>query len=279
MAACLGGLVFFMSLSGSVLSHTEQQPLLHTSSCFMGSASVDATVNSGTAHEWGSPLLLRALLLPSPSLLKRPWKCAAASVGGPSLGAPQEAFSQLPHVVNAEALEVLSEVDDSGDEAPLAGSPQKVFRDDYKPSDFAVDSVRLLVKLAPSDTKVMSRLVMRRSPGTPPQDLVLNGEELILEQILLNEKVLQEDRESGYQLVNDDTLIIPQQLLPESADTPFELLVDVAINPKRNGLRKGLFMSQGSFVTQCEPGGFRRITFFLDRPDILTRFRVGHEDT
>ncbi|KAL8437427.1 hypothetical protein ACSSS7_001022 [Eimeria intestinalis] len=270
MASCLGDLVFLVVLLGSALRRTQQQPVFQINSCFTGSVALAAKVTSGAAHAWGAPLLLPALLrAPPPLLLRRPWKCASS-------GAPKGAFSQLPHVAAAEAVAELLDVDDSDDEAPPGGSHQKVFQDDFKPSDFAVESVRLLLKLTPLDTKVMSRLVMRRLANTPPQDLVLNGEELILEQLLLNGKVLHEDRESGYQL-NGDTLIIPRQLLPEAADTPFELLVDVAIDPIRNGLRKGLFMSQGTFVTQCEPGGFRRITFFLDRPDIMTRFRVRLE--
>ncbi|KAL8271403.1 hypothetical protein Esti_004604 [Eimeria stiedai] len=277
MVACLGALAFVARLCGSILSYTQQQPIFHTSSCFMGSGPLEATVSSGTARAWGAPLLLPALLLPLPPLSRKPWTSAAASAGALSSGAPEGTVSQLPHVVTAEALEELLDVGDSEEEALPAEHPQKVLRDEYKPSAFAVESVRLLLKLEPSDTKVMSRLVIRRLPDTTPQDLVLNGEELILEQLLLNGKVLREDRESGYQLVHGDTLVIPQKLLPEPADTPFELLVDVTINPLRNGLRKGLFMSQDSFITQCEPGGFRRITFFVDRPDILTRFRVRLE--
>ena len=124
----------------------------------------------------------------------------------------------------------------------------------------------------------MTRLVLRRVDSAPPHDLVLDGEELVLDQILLNNKVLQEDPHRGYRFEGTDKLVIPQQLLPEEANMPFELLIHVSINPAKNRWRRGLFTSQRDLVTQCEPNGFRRITYFLDRPDVLTQFRVSRNN-
>lgn len=94
---------------------------------------------------------------------------------------------------------------------------------------------------------------MRRVASTPPQDLVLDEEELILEQLLLNGKEVVEDADNGYVFLDEDRLLIPQKLLPEKADMPFELLVNVSISPIENAWRKGMFITQSNLVTQCEP--------------------------
>lgn len=132
--------------------------------------------------------------------------------------------------------------------------------------------VTCLSTLLPS--QVTSRLTLRRRPSAPPQDLVLDGEDLILKHLILNGKLLKHNPRTGYFFPDDDKLQIPKQLLPAKANVAFELLIGVSIDPADNPWRKGLFTTQNSFVTQCEPGGFRRITYFLDRPDILTRYRV-----
>ncbi|OEH76039.1 aminopeptidase 1 [Cyclospora cayetanensis] len=198
---------------------------------------------------------------------------------------------QLPHLDFAEASapQILLDQKEKEGEEERNGLPlrehhedhiyaSKVFRESYSPPSFLVDSVKLVVKLDFFDTKVLSRLVLHRAPSAPPQDLVLDGEDLELDQVVLNGKLLLSDPIDGFSLRQEEgQLVIPQKLLPRDGDTPFELLIDVSLKPMENRWRKGLFISQHSLITQCEPEGFRAITFFLDRPDILARFYVQLE--
>ncbi|XP_026191238.1 puromycin-sensitive aminopeptidase [Cyclospora cayetanensis] len=198
---------------------------------------------------------------------------------------------QLPHLDFAEASapQILLDQKEKEGEEERNGLPlrehhedhiyaSKVFRESYSPPSFLVDSVKLVVKLDFFDTKVLSRLVLHRAPSAPPQDLVLDGEDLELDQVVLNGKLLLSDPIDGFSLRQEEgQLVIPQKLLPRDGDTPFELLIDVSLKPMENRWRKGLFISQHSLITQCEPEGFRAITFFLDRPDILARFYVRLE--
>ncbi|KAL8435128.1 hypothetical protein Efla_006349 [Eimeria flavescens] len=231
------------------------------------------TARRGVPQQWRAPLFLPTLLLP-PQRFPRWTTLGKAS---PARAPPAAGFDQLPHIAFAEGVEDVFEDDEESEDELNGGSTQKVFRDEYQPPDFAVDSIKLLFKLTATDTKVMSRLILRRLPSAAPRDLVLNGEDLVLEQLLLNGKLLPHDRAAGFYFRDGDKLVIPQKLLPPQPDAPIELLIDVAIDPSNNVLKKGLFLSNGSLITQCEPGGFRRITFFPDRPDVLTKFRVRLE--
>lgn len=128
--------------------------------------------------------------------------------------------------------------------------------------------------------------MMRRAKGTPPTDLLLDGEDLDLLALSINgtniprpEETLETTEptaapQEGFRLLKGGNLVIAKTSLPAAEDAPFELHTVVKINPKNNLKLSGLFMSGGFFVTQCEAEGFRRITYYLDRPDVLTRFTV-----
>ncbi len=142
-------------------------------------------------------------------------------------------------------------------------TPTEVFRRDYRPYPFALDHVELTFTLDPRETRVRSRLEVRRI-GAVNAPLVLDGEELTLREIRLDGAVV----EPPSYTTDGERLIVH-----EVPDT-FVLEIEVAICPEDNTQLSGLYTSGGMFCTQCEALGFRRITFFPDRPDVMTRFRV-----
>jgi aminopeptidase N len=135
---------------------------------------------------------------------------------------------------------------------------------DYRPPAFLVDTVDLVFELDEAATRVASRLAIRRNPAAadPAAPLHLDGAELTLVGLALNGAPLGADR---YQL-QDGNLIIPG--LPDSC----VLEVETRVDPAANSELSGLYLSKGSFFTQCEAEGFRRITFFPDRPDVMARY-------
>jgi aminopeptidase N len=152
---------------------------------------------------------------------------------------------------------------------PQAKTPQPVRLADYRPPDYLVDQVELTFRLQPADTVVEARLAMRRNPaageGAPP--LVLDGQELDLIGLRLDGEPLGSNR---YR-IDDDHLTVHD--LPAA----FTLESTVRIPPDRNTALEGLYVSSGTFCTQCEPEGFRKITYFPDRPDVMARYRVRIE--
>ena len=147
--------------------------------------------------------------------------------------------------------------------------PQKtVHLSDYQPFSHVLDSVDLTFRLAPEATRVLARLAFRRNPAHPLQlPLWLDGEGL---------KHLS-SRMDGVAVearVFDNGLSIPADLLPNGA---FVVETEVEINPKANTALEGLYMSRGMYCTQCEAEGFRKITYYPDRPDVMSRFRVRIE--
>ena len=151
------------------------------------------------------------------------------------------------------------------DIAPEISPPPPVRLADYRPPAFLIDTVDLVFDLGANDTRVRSRLGIRRNPeaaehGTP---LHLDGEELELLSLALDGEMLGANR---YQLPTEGGLIL--------ADVPdaFTLDVGTRIAPEANTALSGLYMSGGNFCTQCEPEGFRRITHFVDRPDVMARY-------
>ncbi|HWL75902.1 MAG TPA: aminopeptidase N, partial [Burkholderiaceae bacterium] len=140
-------------------------------------------------------------------------------------------------------------------------------RADYRPPDFLLDHVALEFDLDPKLTYVTATLDVRRNPlvgGAAP--LRLDGEDLELALIAVDGHALPA---SAYQ-VRDDGLTL--RLRTQS--NRFQLKTVVRIDPSKNTELMGLFVSNGNFFTQCEAEGFRRITFFPDRPDVMTTYRV-----
>ena len=133
------------------------------------------------------------------------------------------------------------------------------YRNEYKPYPFAVLSLHLAFDLYEENTMVTSRIAFKREQ---PGELCLNGDGLELISIHLNEKSLEQ---KAYQVTHGN-LIIP------ACPDEFTLTTVVRIQPQNNTSLSGLYRSHHLFCTQCEAEGFRRITFFPDRPDVLTTF-------
>ena len=138
---------------------------------------------------------------------------------------------------------------------------------DYRPPDFLIDEVALDFDLGDTETLVKSHLQLRRNPeaAAPAAPLRLDGEELALLVISLDGRPL---APGDYALDPDGTLVIP------NVPNAFALDMTTRIHPETNTQLSGLYMSGGNYCTQCEPEGFRRITWFLDRPDVMSRFTV-----
>jgi aminopeptidase N len=139
-------------------------------------------------------------------------------------------------------------------------TPQPIYLKDYKVPDFAIGTVELTFELEEQRTVVTSRLAVQRT--TSAKNLVLNGEELSLVSVKLNGNVL---NEKNYHLTNKLLTIfnVPDQ---------FELEIQNTISPINNTALSGLYVSRHNFCTQCESEGFRRITYFLDRPDVMATY-------
>ena len=138
-------------------------------------------------------------------------------------------------------------------------------REDYRPPAWLVDTVDLDFVLDRAETIVKAKLAIRRNPAGQGGPLRLDGGPLRLLEIALNGQVLAPGR---YQIGGDGALVI--DVVPDS----FVLETRVAIAPERNTELSGLYTSGGNFYTQCEAEGFRRITFFPDRPDVMSRYTV-----
>lgn len=141
---------------------------------------------------------------------------------------------------------------------------QTIYLKYYRSPAFLIDNVYMYIDLYEEKTNIKTVLSVRRNlniqTSLPP--LILNGEAMTLKRIALNGQLLS----SSDYTINDSSLIIPD--VPEE----FILESEVIIQPHKNTRLTGLYKSQGNFCTQCEPHGFRRITYFLDRPDVLARY-------
>jgi aminopeptidase N len=139
-----------------------------------------------------------------------------------------------------------------------------IHRADYTAPAYWIDTVDLCFDLDPVKTRVLNKMRLRRNPVVPAQSLKLDGEELNLARVLVNGQGTSFKLE-GSQLVLEN--------LPEG-EAPFELEIFTTTCPSKNTMLMGLYVSNDSFFTQCEAEGFRRITYFLDRPDVMTHFTV-----
>ncbi len=149
-------------------------------------------------------------------------------------------------------------------------TPQTIHLKDYKPVPYLIDSADLDFQLEPEATRVRSLLAMRPNPdsGESNAPLVLDGKNLKLLSVAIDATAVDA---SGFS-VSDSALTIAQ--VPQR---PFTLEIVNLCNPKANTELSGLYMSNGMYCTQCEAEGFRRITYFYDRPDVMARFRVRVE--
>ena len=145
-------------------------------------------------------------------------------------------------------------------------APEPIRRSDYRPPDYRIDTVALDFDLAPAVTRVKATLGLRadydRSGGIRP--LVLDGEALELVALAVDGRALG----PGDYAVDDRRLTL--HLPPPS----FTLEIETALHPDANTQLSGLYVSKGVYCTQCEAEGFRRITYFLDRPDVMAVYRT-----
>jgi len=141
-----------------------------------------------------------------------------------------------------------------------------IYLKDYAPSPYIIEKVELEVEIAPEQSVVKAWLTISpretTAPGTP---LVLDGDELKLDSVALDGAPLMV---AAYEVTPDAlTILTPPQ-------RRFVLETSVTVEPEKNTRLMGLYRSNGVWCTQCEPEGFRRITYFLDRPDNLATYRV-----
>ena len=142
--------------------------------------------------------------------------------------------------------------------------PKTIYLKDYQVSPFLIDTVHLQFDLQDDCAIVTSQMTMRHNPDSQDHShiLKLNGEELKLESIKLNDAALQLDQYH----ISDQILTI------NNVPNHFKLEIVTKIYPKNNTALSGLYFSKGKYSTQCEAEGFRRITYFLDRPDVLAKY-------
>ena len=140
----------------------------------------------------------------------------------------------------------------------------KVYFKDYYPPCFVVSAVKLDIAIYDNHTIVKTGLDIRRNSKVSEADapLVLNGDSLELVSAHLD----------GRLLASDDYTLDEEKLTIHDVPTSFKIETQVRIYPENNKQFEGLYVSGGGYFTQCEPEGFRRITFFPDRPDVMSRY-------
>ena len=143
-------------------------------------------------------------------------------------------------------------------------TPQTIYRKDYTPPAYWVDTVEMGFDLDPETTHVATRLTMTRNPASRDKNLVLYGEGLRLVQLRMNGKDVSK---RGYALGNGTLEIFhpPEKITLE---------IETVTHPSLNTSLMGLYTSNDNFFTQCESEGFRKITFFPDRPDVMAKYTV-----
>lgn len=142
--------------------------------------------------------------------------------------------------------------------------PQVIYLKDYQAPEYLIDETHLTFELFEDHSLVHAQLVMRRNPvrGAGLPALVLDGQQLELLSVAIDDQVLDA---AAYQL--DDSHLTLQPTAER-----FTLDTSVKIHPERNTALEGLYKSGGMFCTQCEAEGFRKITYYLDRPDVMSTF-------
>ena len=146
------------------------------------------------------------------------------------------------------------------------GLPGTIYRKDYAAPEFAVSTVDLMVDISPGRTEVTATLEMVRQ-GSGQCSLCLDGEQLSLQWIELD----------GERLTEDEYTVGDTELVITSVPDRFSLRTCVTISPEENTSLEGFYRSQSAYCTQCEAEGFRKITYYPDRPDVLAVYTVTLE--
>ena len=139
-----------------------------------------------------------------------------------------------------------------------------IFLSDYTPPTYLIETVHLTFHLAPQATRVVSRIAFRPNPDAQSRDFFLHGENLKLISARID----------GAKITPEVTAL---GLNCDVPDAPFVFEAEVEISPATNTALEGLYMSNGMYCTQCEAEGFRKITYFPDRPDVMAVFTVKIE--
>ncbi|EKE17355.1 MAG: aminopeptidase N, partial [uncultured bacterium] len=140
-------------------------------------------------------------------------------------------------------------------------TPQTIYLKDYAAPAYLIDSVELDIRIENGGTTVSATLAMRRNPAVAAQALVLDGEDLETLSVAVDAK-------------NVPFLATASTLTVEGLPAQFTLQTVVRIDPDKNTRLSGLYRSADGYFTQCEAQGFRRITWFLDRPDVMSTYTV-----
>ena len=141
-------------------------------------------------------------------------------------------------------------------------NPVTFLRSDYRASDYLISTVQLDIALIPARTIVVNRMQMRKRVKGSSNSLTLHGQDQELVSVRVNNEVIRE-----YELTSESLTL---HHLPDE----FELSITSACTPDKNTSLMGLYVSNGNFFTQCEAEGFRKITYFLDRPDVMATYKV-----
>ncbi|MCW5772626.1 MAG: aminopeptidase N [Rhodospirillaceae bacterium] len=145
-----------------------------------------------------------------------------------------------------------------------APQPTIIRREDYRAPDYRIETVDLDFDLVPETTRVKAKLAVRAADPAAAAPLSLDGEMLELVSIAVD----------GRKLDAGEYTAGPHGLVLHRPPAAFTLEIETAIHPDKNTQLTGLYVSSGVFCTQCEAEGFRRITYFLDRPDVMAKYRV-----
>ena len=149
-------------------------------------------------------------------------------------------------------------------------TPPTIYLKDYQPAPFVIDNLFLDFVLEPRATRVTSRMELRPNSASDQKNaaLTFSGEKITLVGVKLN----------GQKLEAPSFMLTESELtIPEVPAVPFILEIETECDPVGNTALSGLYQSNGMFCTQCEAEGFRRITYFYDRPDVMTRYTVRME--
>lgn len=143
-------------------------------------------------------------------------------------------------------------------------APQTIYLKDYTPFGYLIDSVELTFKLHPTKTRVLSKIAFRPNPDATDTRFFLHGEELTL----ISAKIDGQDITVRH---------VDGGLEADGPTRAFVWEAEVEISPSTNTALEGLYMSNGMYCTQCEAEGFRKITYYPDRPDVMATFDVRIE--
>ena len=148
------------------------------------------------------------------------------------------------------------------------GQATAIHREAYAAPAFWIDTVDLTFDLDPTKTRVLNKMRLRRNPDVAAQALRLDGEDLNLARVLVN------GAGTSFKLDGGQLVLENLPSLEDGGADGFDLEIFTTCNPSKNTQLMGLYVSNDSFFTQCEAEGFRRITYFLDRPDVMASYTV-----